>query len=271
MTTALLLPAALFLKRFHVQQWGHETLASAAAFTLLLILFVVDGLINAFPNILYVIAAGGLASIASGRARPDIEKPMRSVNYTARVAAQYRDAGRALKDQGRFAEAKSAWLQALGLLNKGPAGQPDHLALDQGWCDCANNLAWLVATTSDSTVRDPVLALSLASRATRAHPMCGDYWNTLGVAQYCAGDYQAAITTLGQSIKLNEGGTAFDFFFLAMAHAQIGAHDIARHWFREGALWMDRHAPDHPELVRFRDEAWSLLPPLPEASVAAQT
>jgi len=265
MTTALLLPSALFLRRFPVQQWDRPDLVSAAGIALVLIIFCLDGLINGMLNILYVIAAGGLANIVSGRARPRAKIAVLSAAHQARVVAQYRDLGRGFKNQGRFAEAKTAWLHALGLLTQGPATRPDRVAYNQPWCDCANDLAWLLATTSDSVVRDPVLALSLASTATRAHPECGTYWNTLGAAQYRAGDFKAAIATLDQSRELNEGGTAFDHFLLAMAHAQVGNRDEAQRWLGEAVLWMERHAPGHPELLRFGEETRSLLLDVPES------
>ena len=103
------------------------------------------------------------------------------------------------------------------------------------------------------------LALSLASKATRSRPNCGTYWNTLGAAQCRAGDYSAAIDSLQNAKLLEQGGTAFDDFFLAIAHAQIGNHQRALHQLSEGEGWMDRNAPEHPELLRLREEARSNL------------
>jgi tetratricopeptide (TPR) repeat protein len=123
--------------------------------------------------------------------------------------------------------------------------------------------------TSDSAVRDPVLALSLASEVTMAHRECGTCWNTLGAAQYCAGDFKSAIATLDQSRELNEGGTAFDHFLLAIAHAQLGNRDEAQRWLGEAVLWIEQHAPGHPELVRFGEETRSLFPAVPETSGTA--
>jgi tetratricopeptide (TPR) repeat protein len=268
MTTALLLPAALFFGRFPVQQWDHPSLVPATAIALVLNIFVLDGLFNGMNNILYIIAAGGLANVISVRTRPSVK--ISALSADARVVAQYLDIGRTLKDQGRFAEAKTAWLHALDLLTKRPAAQPVLPVLDQPWCDCANDLAWLLATAPDPAVRDPILALSLASKATDAHPKCGTYWNTLGAAQYRAGDFEAVIATLGQATVLNEGGTAFDHFFLAMAHAHLSNQEQAQRWFGEAMLWMEQHAADHMELVRLREEARSTLPTISETSVTAR-
>jgi tetratricopeptide (TPR) repeat protein len=255
MTTALLLPSAVFVQRFPPTQWGQPALVSAAGFAVLANIFVLDGLINAMPNILFVIAVGGLANAAWGRTRPEDETGAQPADQ----AAHYREAGRALKNEGRLREAKAAWLHALELLHSSQPERPGPVAVEQSWCDCANDLAWLLATTAEPCVRDPRLAVSLAGQATEAHPECGTYWNTLGVAQYCAGDLDATVTTLGHSLALNEGGTAFDFFFLAMAWAQLGHHEDARLWLDQAVIWMDRHAPGHPELLRFRAGAESLV------------
>jgi tetratricopeptide (TPR) repeat protein len=256
MTTALLLPTALLIKRFPVQQWDHPSLVSATGCALILNIFVLDGLINGMLNLLYIIAAGGLINVVAARGRPGIK--VAAVPKPGMMAHQ--NAGRALKDQGRFAEAKTAWLRALDVSTNESAARPDLAALDQPWCDCANDLAWLLVTSPELAVRDPLLALSLASKATEAHPECGTYWNTLGAVQYRTGDYTAAITTLDHVMTLGAAGTAFDHFFLAMAHAQLGNRERAQHYFEEAMLWMELHAPRHTELLRLRQEAAALLP-----------
>ena len=134
MTTALLLPTALLIKRFPVPQWSHANLVSATGFALILNLFVIDGLINGMPNILYVIAAGGLSNIVALRGPQGVK---RGIGPQARTMAEYRDLGRAMKNQGRFAEAKTAWLCALDLLTKRPAARPGRAVLELPWSNCA--------------------------------------------------------------------------------------------------------------------------------------
>ena len=179
MTTALLLPTALLLRRFPVQQWDHPSMVSATGFALILNLFVIDGLINGMLNLLYTIAAGGLVNVVGAHGRQSI---MTAGGPKTKLMAQYRDVGRAMKNQGRFAEAKTAWLRALDVRNNESAARPGVAALEQPWCNCANDLAWLLVTSPDLAVRDPLLALSLASKAIAAHPECATYWNTLGAA-----------------------------------------------------------------------------------------
>ena len=125
-------------------------------------------------------------------------------------------------------------------------------------------------TAPDPAVRDPARALSLAVKATEAHPECSTYWNTLGAVQYRAGDFKAAVTALDRATVLSQGGTAFDHFFLAMAHTRLENQEQAQHWFAQAMLWMEQHHAGHAELLRLCDEARSILFAVPETSDTAR-
>jgi WD40 repeat protein len=143
------------------------------------------------------------------------------------------------------------WPEAIAAYSKGLALAPgDPLAL--------NNLAWYLATCPDPKLRDTARAVTLARKAVELAPQQGGYWNTLGAAHYRAGDGKAAVEALEKALKL-QGDNGFDFFFLAMAHGQMGRADEARRWFDRGVAWMDRHAREDEELRRFRAEAADLL------------
>jgi tetratricopeptide (TPR) repeat protein len=122
-----------------------------------------------------------------------------------------------------------------------------------------NNLAWNLATCPDRRVWKPDRAVELAKKAIQLAPKDGMYWNTLGVAQYRAGDHKAAIETLTKAVELRSGGDAFDWFFLAMAHWQLKHKEEARRWYDKAVAWMDKNEPKDEELLRFRDEAAKLL------------
>ena len=49
------------------------------------------------------------------------------------------------------------------------------------------------------------------------------------------------------------------FFYLAMAHSQLGEKDQARKWFDEGVSWMEKNKPLDEDLLRLRAEATALL------------
>jgi Flp pilus assembly protein TadD len=122
-----------------------------------------------------------------------------------------------------------------------------------------NNLAWLLATCPDSKLRDPSRAVELAKKAVELTPKDGYYWNTLGVAQYGAGDWKAAIEALKKSMELRNGGNSNDWFFLAMAHWQLRDKPQARSWYDKAVPWMEKNQPKNEELLRFRAEAAALL------------
>ena len=227
-TTALLLPAVLFLNRFSVQQWAEPGLASAAVIAVVVDVSLLDGLLNGMINLVYIVAAGGLVNIATSRTLVQALPTSPGMAALEKQSLAYQSAGRALRDQGRYLEARNAWSCALDLLSKQLSARPDLPVLRQRWCECANDLAWLLAMAADPVVRDPATALSLASQASTAYPECGAYWNTLGAASYRMQDFRAALTALDRAIWLNGGGTAFDLFFLAMAHAQLGDQQQAR-------------------------------------------
>ena len=92
-----------------------------------------------------------------------------------------------------------------------------------------NNLAWLLSTCTDASVRDPERAVELAKNAVEVEPNNGMYWNTLGVAHYRAGNWKTAIEALTKSMELLAGQSkSFNTFFLAMAHWQVGDKPQAR-------------------------------------------
>ncbi|MFI5457397.1 MAG: tetratricopeptide repeat protein [Isosphaerales bacterium] len=56
-------------------------------------------------------------------------------------------------------------------------------------------------------------------------------------------------------MELGKGGDSSDWFFLAMAHWQLGHHDQARQWYSKAVDGMEKRKSRDPELLRFRAEA----------------
>jgi tetratricopeptide (TPR) repeat protein len=305
-TAILLLPPALFLRRFAVKQWGHADLAPSVAIAVVLNLYLLDCLVNGLFNALYIIAAGGMLTIVgvrpkaqlahhdgSKRGQPgDVPSHLPAAGAASEIstyprktavelgaglpdpqgslALRYQTLGRDLKMQGRLAEAKAIWIHALDLWTELATTCPDRPLLHQHWCDCANDLAWLLANAPDQAVRDPAHAIVLGGKAAEVNPNCATYWNTLGVAHYRAGDFSSAIATLSRAMDLTEGGTAFDHVFLAMAHAQLGDQEQAEHWLDRARLWMEQCNQDHSELTCLCDEACYVLSTALDSSVTLQ-
>jgi tetratricopeptide (TPR) repeat protein len=255
------LPAALFVWRSPVESWTDPRIAPGLLAAVLLGLYVVDCLLNGFANIIYMSLAGGLAGFEPRQLRAMAAR--RGVATTAgaskvALADQSHSLGRALKAEGRFKEAEAVWSQTLDLLDTLIVAHPHQPDLQRWWCDCANDLAWLKLHYPEPAHRDSFSAIALARRAVETYPDGASYWNTLGTAYFRAGDDALAIAALDRSTALG-GGTAFDDVFLAMARARLGNREVAEHLFAQAILRMEQDDPRHPELVRFCDEAQSLL------------
>jgi tetratricopeptide (TPR) repeat protein len=149
---------------------------------------------------------------------------------------------------GRYAEARTDWQRRLEVA---PENAEAH-----------NDLAWLLATCPEVTFRDAGRAVALATRAVELAPQHSGWWNTLGVAQYRAGNWQAAIESLNKSEMLApDQFLSFNALFLAMAHQQLGETQAAWKYYDQAMVWRDQHTPADDELQRFRGEATELLGP----------
>ena len=158
----------------------------------------------------------------------------------------------AFQRQGLSFSHSGQWDQAVVAYTKAIELQPQS-------AESHNSLAWLLATCPEARLRDPQRALELARKATELAPNDWMYWNTLGVAQYRAGDWTAAIAGLTKSMELRNGGDSFDWFVLAMAHWQLKKKDEAHKWHNQAVEWMEKNEPEDEELKRFRAEATELL------------
>jgi tetratricopeptide (TPR) repeat protein len=169
----------------------------------------------------------------------------KAIELDPKYASAHGNLGCLLCDQGKLDEAVAEFQQLLRL-------QPDSV-------QTLNNLAWGLATAAERKGRDGRKAVALARLAVKAAPADGNSWNTLGAAHYSAGNWKEAVAALEKSMELRKGGNSFDWFFLAIAHWQLGEKDRARTWFGQAAEWMDRNEPNNEELRRFRAEAAELM------------
>jgi uncharacterized protein HemY len=91
-------------------------------------------------------------------------------------------------------------------------------------------------------------------------------WFMLGVAHYRAGAWQEAATALAKAMELRAGGTAHDWFVLAMVQMQLDQKAEARQSFDRAVGLMDKfqtgpkyNPPEWEVMKLFRDEAAELL------------
>ncbi len=131
-----------------------------------------------------------------------------------------------------------------------------------------NSRAWTDAT-GPFIHRDPERAVVLARRAVALAPGEQITLNTLGVALYRAGQYAEAATILERSRAAGKGEfEAFDLFFLAMAHHQLGHREQARGSYARAVRWLEKQKSlprsYAKELAAFCAEAEALLAGSPD-------
>jgi hypothetical protein len=169
-----------------------------------------------------------------------------AVELAPKVANYHNTLGVALKNQNRFEEAIASFQEAIRC-------EPNFF-----WPHY--NLAWLLATCPEAKFRDPAKAMEFAETAGRLKGNRGWYLRALGAAQYRADQWQAAVESLTEADKVQNGaGLSFYAFFLAMAHGQLGHAEEAHQWLSKAVEWMEKYAKDDPELICFRAEAEALL------------
>ncbi|QEH33844.1 Tetratricopeptide repeat protein [Aquisphaera giovannonii] len=167
---------------------------------------------------------------------------------------------RRLAEELRDREAAAAYEAAITLLDglAKAASPPSDIGATLALA--SNNLAWLLATCEDQSVRNPAEAVRLAERAVELAEDEGTYWNTLGAAYCRMGRWEEARRALSRSMELRtEQGDAFDWFFLAIVEWHRGHEGLARWWYEKAVEWTASHRPRDRELRLFREEASKLL------------
>jgi tetratricopeptide (TPR) repeat protein len=182
----------------------------------------------------------GLRRDKLGNDHTDTLQSMNNVAFMCSALGQYAEALR-LYDE--------TWARRLAKLG---VDHPDTL-------ESMNALAWVLANCPVQKLRDPFRAVDLAYQAVDRVPDNPNYRNTLGAAYYRAGDWMDAVAALEDSMRVGKGGDASDWFFLAMAHWQLGHKEESRRWYDRAVHWTEKKKPKDEELIRFRAEAAKLL------------
>ena len=90
---------------------------------------------------------------------------------------------------------------------------------------CLNGASWAVVRYREGTPQAIRRAVRASQAACRVLANCGSALNTLGVAQYRAGDYEDAIATLTRSAQYNVERFGYpdpaDLAFLALSHFRL--------------------------------------------------
>jgi serine/threonine protein kinase/tetratricopeptide (TPR) repeat protein len=168
--------------------------------------------------------------------------------------------GAALARAERHAEAEAAYREALvGFeVDSDTVRDGGYRSLQQ------NTFAWTLLTCPVPGLRDPARAVGIARKAVElALKEGGDAtacWNTLGVALYRTGDWEAATEAMLKSEAAGSGPYfAYNGFFLAMACWQLDKRDKARTWYDRAIESIHKYQLKDDELNQFRAEAAALL------------
>jgi tetratricopeptide (TPR) repeat protein len=296
--TALQLPLGLLLARYPLRLWSRPAVAPAAVLSVLLGLYSIDCLSNAMINPIYIFAIGGLTGLGvaggredersldageegmveqgSGRAALDHERGSETERERREaiaamegasdpnpeairaLALAYDGLARFLKDDGRIFDADAAWERSHTLWSAIAATDRGEIEVLRAWADGRNDLAWLLANTSDTSRRDPARAIALADQAIALRPDCATYWNTLGLACLRHHDADACILAIETSIRL-EGGSIHDHLILSMAYHYRGDLAIARRWFASAIARMQASEATTLDVAALYQEAEALL------------
>ncbi len=133
---------------------------------------------------------------------------------------------------GQVAASEKEYQQAIASYRGG-------IDLNPGNFELYNKLAWLLALDPELVIHDAEEAVELAGRAVSLEPRSRDAWNTLGTAQYRAGNPTAAIDSIEVAMRLGHGGDEFDWLILAMAHLSRQNKAEARQWFERAQEQVD--------------------------------
>jgi serine/threonine protein kinase/Tfp pilus assembly protein PilF len=180
--------------------------------------------------------------------------------YRGGLALSHHYLGVVLCETGRVKDATAQFNKAVEHYARALQDDPDSSVL--------NDFAWFRVSCPLPSFWNPREAVEMAKKALALVPGCnsydqwrGDCLNTLGAAQYRAGDPQAAIKSLQESVKLRCGGQgdSQDWFFLAMAYCKVGDEKAAKKWYDKAVKETAATCLLHETLAYFRAEAEELL------------
>lgn len=116
--------------------------------------------------------------------------------------------------------------------------QPVAYDLADRFPSLANAFVWLqvgrwpepTRWLSDGDVEEEGSTLQIARRVVESAPNAKGNWNSLGCVLLWRGQLESAREALERSIKLRDGGNAFDWVLLALCLAKQGEVEQARSW-----------------------------------------
>jgi tetratricopeptide (TPR) repeat protein len=154
--------------------------------------------------------------------------------------------------QGRHGPARGCFREAIRVFDESLARNP----YDPGIL--AEQVDQLVDCV-EADCRDPAHALDLARKAAQRAPVAVDVYRALARASFGAGDWGAAAGALKNAMDMQSGGTAIEWYLMAMVEAKLGRPDEARRWYDKAVAWTETNRPNDTRLLRLRSAARELL------------
>ncbi|MCI0460579.1 MAG: serine/threonine-protein kinase, partial [Gemmataceae bacterium] len=97
-----------------------------------------------------------------------------------------------------------------------------------------SHYAWFLAMCPDTRSRDAVRAVALGEQMVTLAPTDPKGWNTLALAHYRAGNWNACVAACVQAGQLHPDNVADHYFLLPMAYWQLGDQEQARRHYQQG-------------------------------------
>ena len=116
---------------------------------------------------------------------------------------------------------------------------------------------WSLAAFPYPQSPNPKRTVELAEKSVELMPKDGTIRLALGMAQYRAGNWQAALASMEKAMPLRDGGDPSDWLGLAMVHYRLGDEAMAAQWYEKARQWIDKHL--EPPWLRLRAEAAEVL------------
>jgi tetratricopeptide (TPR) repeat protein len=195
------------------------------------------------------------------------EEPARH-SYRNHLAIDHQRLGNLLHAKGKREEVGAHFQRALALWEQLTAAPSTGTPNDRKRAEVLDHLALLLANCPDLRWRDPDRSVWLARKAIAEAPRREQYWSTLGLAYFRAGDPWAALGALRQASRLRGSQDVADTLLLAMVHWRLGDKVQARQGYHEAVQFMKSEYPGGEQLRRFHAEAAAQLgidgPPIRE-------
>jgi serine/threonine-protein kinase len=205
----------------------------------------------------------------SANAHNDLCLALRDQGKTEEAIAECREAVRLKPD---FAEAHynlGLTLSERGKLEEAIAEYGEAIRINPSYAFAHNNLAWLLAQQPDPNRRNLPKALAHARKAVELEPKDGTNFNTLGFVEYRSGNLDSARKALESSMKLQNGGDAYDWLMLAVIDGRQGRNDQARAWYDKSMDWTKKNQADDVLRLLWSEAAKTLGLPGPAKTNSA--